>query len=111
MDLLARHEWVMVRGSNVTVNPILVLLHGGPGMLEITFWRYYNSETLEKVFTVVYWDQRGSGKSFDPAELIDKSTMAVEQFILDLDELIDFVCARLKKKEVTIFGRCWGSVL
>jgi pimeloyl-ACP methyl ester carboxylesterase len=102
-------RWVMIRGSDVAANPLLVLLHGGPGISETVFWRYFNSSALEKAFTVVYWDQRGSGKSFDPA--ISKDEMTVEQIISDLDELVDTVCRRCCKSKVTIFGHSWGSVL
>lgn len=102
-------QWVMMRGANTDNNPILILLHGGPGISETTFWRYYNSFALEREFTVVYWDQRGSGKSYDPS--IDKATMTVQQFLEDLDELVDTVCRRFDKKQVVIFGHSWGSVL
>lgn len=37
--------------------------------------------------------------------------MTVEQFVADLDELIDAVCERLGKTRVAIFGHSWGSVL
>jgi pimeloyl-ACP methyl ester carboxylesterase len=57
-------QWVMIRGESLA-NPVLILLHGGPGFSETHFFRHFSS-ALEKVFTVVYWDQRGSGKSFDP---------------------------------------------
>jgi pimeloyl-ACP methyl ester carboxylesterase len=100
-------QWVMIRGENID-NPPLILLHGGPGMSETGFFRAFNS-VLEKSFTVVYWDQRGTGKSFNRA--IPRSSMTVEQFIADLDELIDAVCRRLGKKKVVIFGHSWGSAL
>jgi hypothetical protein len=58
-------QWVLVRGENVA-NPPLILLHGGPGLNETALFRYFNAP-LEKSFTVVHWDQRGAGKSFDPA--------------------------------------------
>jgi pimeloyl-ACP methyl ester carboxylesterase len=35
--------------------------------------------------------------------------MTVEQFISDLDELVDTVCRRCGKNKVTIFGHSWGS--
>ncbi len=57
-------QWVMIRGESLT-NPLLILLHGGPGFTEMRFFRHFNAP-LEKGFTVVYWDQRGTGKSFDP---------------------------------------------
>jgi pimeloyl-ACP methyl ester carboxylesterase len=37
--------------------------------------------------------------------------MTVEQFISDLDELVDFVCERLGRRRVAILGHSWGSVL
>jgi membrane protease YdiL (CAAX protease family) len=56
-------QWVMVRGENVA-NPALIVLHGGPGMSEMAFFRHFNAP-LERHFTVIHWDQRGTGKSFD----------------------------------------------
>ena len=85
-------QWVMIRGESVT-NPPLILLHGGPGLTETRFFRLFNAP-LEKRFTVVYWDQRGAGKSFHRD--IPRSSMTVEQFILDLDELVEAVCERLE---------------
>jgi pimeloyl-ACP methyl ester carboxylesterase len=100
-------QWVMIRGENLA-NPPLIFLHGGPGFSELRFFRHCNAP-LEKSFTVVYWDQRGTGKSFDRE--IPKSSMTVEQFIADLDELVDAVCTRLEKTRVVIFGHSWGSAL
>ncbi len=100
-------QWVMIRAESVA-NPALILLHGGPGWSETGLFRYFNAP-LEKSFTVVYWDQRGADKSFDCT--IRRSSMTVEQFISDLDELVDTVCQRLGKTKVAIFGHSWGSVL
>jgi pimeloyl-ACP methyl ester carboxylesterase len=100
-------QWVMIRGENLA-NPPLILLHGGPGFSEMRFFRHFNAP-LEKNFTVVYWDQRGTGKSFD--RKIPRSSMTVEQFISDLDELVEVVRKRGGKSKVAIFGHSWGSVL
>ncbi len=100
-------QWVMIRGQNIQ-NPPLILLHGGPGFSETGFFRHFNA-ALEKDFTVVYWDQRGAGKSFHPG--IPASSMTVERFIADLDELVDEVCRRLGSSRVTLFGHSWGSEL
>jgi pimeloyl-ACP methyl ester carboxylesterase len=100
-------QWVMIRGESL-INPPLILLYGGPGLSETPFFRRFNA-TLEKTFTVVYWDQRGSGKSFD--RKIPKSSMTVEQFIADLNELVKAVCKRTGKQRVVIFGHSWGSAL
>ena len=97
----------MIRGESLA-NPPLIMLHGGPGLSETGFFRHFNAP-LEKSFTVVYWDQRGAGKSFD--RNIPRSSMTVEQFIADLDELVDAVRKRLGKTKVAIFGHSWGSAL
>jgi pimeloyl-ACP methyl ester carboxylesterase len=97
----------MIRGAS-TVNPPLIMLHGGPGLSETAFFRRFNS-ALEQSFTVVYWDQRGAGKSF--RRDIPRSSMTVEQFVADLGELVDAVCHRLGNTKVAIFGHSWGSVL
>src|SRR5205823_2501531 len=89
-------QWVMIRGESVA-NPPLILLHGGPGLSETGFFRYFNAP-LEKTFTVVYWDQRAAGKSFDRG--ISRASMTVERFISDLDELVDAVREHLGKTQV-----------
>jgi pimeloyl-ACP methyl ester carboxylesterase len=97
----------MIRGESLA-NPPLILLHGGPGFSETHFFRYFNAP-LEKIFTVVYWDQRGSGKSFH--RKTPRSSMTVEQFIADLGELVGAVRERIGSKKVAIFGHSWGSAL
>ena len=100
-------QWVMIRGERIT-NPPLILLYGGPGLGETQFFRRFNAP-LEKSFTLVYWDQRGAGKSFD--RRIPKSTMTVEQFVADLDELVEWVRARVGAPQVAMLGHSWGSAL
>jgi pimeloyl-ACP methyl ester carboxylesterase len=100
-------QWVMIRGESLA-NPPLILLHGGPGFAETFFFRSCNAP-LERAFTVVYWDQRGSSKSYDSR--IPKSSMTVEQFIADLDELVEAVRKGVGQQKVAIFGHSWGSAL
>jgi pimeloyl-ACP methyl ester carboxylesterase len=100
-------QWVMIRGENLD-NPPLILLYGGPGLSETQLFRHFNAP-LERAFTVVYWDQRGSGKSFDSRLL--RSSMTTEQFLADLGELVEAVCRRTAKESVMIFGHSWGSAL
>jgi pimeloyl-ACP methyl ester carboxylesterase len=100
-------QWVMTRGENVA-NPLLILLHGGPAFPEMRLFRFFNAP-LEKDFTVVYWVQRGTDKSFN--RKIPKSSMTVEQFISDLDELVDAMCKQFGKEKVAIYGHSWGSAL
>jgi len=100
-------QWVMIRGKNIA-NPILILLHGGPGFPEMRLFRTFNAP-LEQSFTVVYWMQRGTSKSFD--RRMPASSLTVEQFIADLDALVEMLRARFGKEKVVLYGHSWGSVL
>src|SRR5215469_5801747 len=55
-------QWIEVRGQNVN-NPILLWIHGGPGMAFIPLAGSFQ-DPLEKYFTIVQWDQRGAGKTY-----------------------------------------------
>ena len=100
-------QWVMVRGADIA-NPVLVVLHGGPGMSETGFFRRFNAP-LESCFTVVHWEQRGAGKSF--SRDLPVASMTVARFLDDLDELVDRVRQRLGQAKVVLLGHSWGSAL
>jgi pimeloyl-ACP methyl ester carboxylesterase len=100
-------QWVMIRGAD-DANPPLIHLHGGPGFSETALHRKFNAG-LEQAFTVVYWDQRGAGKSY--AKGIPQSSMTAKQFVSDLDDLVDAVRDRLGHDTVTLVGHSWGSAV
>jgi pimeloyl-ACP methyl ester carboxylesterase len=100
-------QTILIRGRSVT-NPILLFLHGGPGTDEMPSVRHFNSE-LENYFLMVIWDQRGTGKSFNP--FIPKETMNPEQFISDGHELIELVCRRFRQDRIFLAGHSWGSYI
>src|SRR4051812_32400228 len=59
-------QWIRVRGSD-RANPVLLLMQQGPGLPIINEVRQFErSLALEQAFTVVYWDQRGTGLSAQP---------------------------------------------
>jgi hypothetical protein len=49
-------QWVEIRGQNVN-NPILLFIHGGPGIAFIPLAGAWQA-SWERYFTVVQWDQR-----------------------------------------------------
>src|SRR5215472_2182033 len=55
-------QWISIRGRDRR-NPILLFLHGGPGSPTIPI-DYMFQGPWEDYFTVVQWDQRGSGKTY-----------------------------------------------
>jgi proline iminopeptidase len=59
-------QWIRIRGTS-TANPVLLLMQQGPGFPIINETRAWEQRLgLEKDFTVIYWDQRGTGLSALP---------------------------------------------
>jgi len=88
--------------------PILLWVHGGPGGAERPLFRYFNSE-LERHFTVVYWDQRGAGRSFDPKA--DRLGLTIARHLADLNAIIDHLRSTLRPAKVLLVGHSWGAAL
>jgi hypothetical protein len=76
-------QWMLVRGWNRD-NPVLLLMHGGPGFPCMPF--AHVAAELEKQFVVVHWDQRGAGKSYSPS--IPANSMNMKQFVADTLDLL-----------------------
>jgi proline iminopeptidase len=102
-----QNQSVWIRGRSVSA-PILILLHGGPGASESALFRHYDA-ALENHFVVVYWEQRGTGRSFHPD--IPRSSMTIARMLRDLDELVDTVRSRFGHDRVVLLGHSWGTIL
>ena len=102
-------QWVLMRGRSVQ-NPVLLVLHGGPGQPELGVWRFLGDlKGLENHFVVVNWDQRGAGKSYraiDPT-----SRMTVNQFVGDANQLTDYLRQRFHQRRIYVVGSSWGTTL
>lgn len=98
---------VTIRGRSAKA-PILIWLHGGPGQDETGLWRRFNA-VLEDHFLVVYWTQRGTGRSYNSS--IPASSMTIAQFVSDLDALVAYMQQRFGSQRVVLAGHSWGSSL
>lgn len=107
IELGGLKQAVRIAGDDTT-DPVLLMLHGGPGFTEMALFSEYNKD-LEKKFIVVNWDQRGAGLSYDPD--IPDSTMTIQQFVNDAHELVTWLKKKYKKEKIFVLGHSWGSVL
>jgi pimeloyl-ACP methyl ester carboxylesterase len=107
VEIGGMRQSIWFRGRSIR-NPALVLLHGGPGISEAPLFRRFNA-ALEERFLVVYWEQRGAGRSFRAD--IPPSTMTLSRLLRDLDEVVDLVHRRFGKRRVVLLGHSWGTVL
>ena len=103
-------QWISVRGRD-RGNPVLLMIHGGPASPEMpSSWFFQNS--WEDYFTVVQWDQRGSGKSYnanDPKTI--QPTISAERMIEDAGEVVQFLRKRYEKNKIFVLGHSWGSLV
>jgi pimeloyl-ACP methyl ester carboxylesterase len=100
-------QWILIRGTNAS-NPVLLYLHGGPGHSAIPFAHVATEKLVDKM-TVVYWDQRGAGLSYD--ERIPVKTMNINQFIDDTKKVTDYLKDKFHQDKIYLLGHSWGSSL
>jgi proline iminopeptidase len=104
------NQWITVRGRDLD-NPILLFIHGGPAAPEMpTSWTFQNP--WEDYFTVVQWDQRGSGKSYNANDpKLIAPTLSVEQMESDVEAMVNYLRATYHKPKIFVLGHSWGSLL
>ncbi|WP_026010968.1 alpha/beta fold hydrolase [Paenibacillus sp. OSY-SE] len=100
------HE-LMIRGQDKN-NPIVIFIHGGPGVSEIPYVTKYQ-DLLEKNFTIVHYDQRASGKSYQFGE--DYSNLSTDLLVKDLLALTDYISTRFNQKKVILVGHSFGTYI
>ena len=88
--------------------PVLLFLHGGPGMPE--YWLTRRRPTrMHEGFTVAWWEQRGAGLSYHPD--IPAATMTVEQIVADTLAVAQHLCRRFDVEKVHLMAHSWGSFI
>jgi pimeloyl-ACP methyl ester carboxylesterase len=103
-------QWITVRGRD-RANPILLVIHGGPAAPDLPN-RYLYEPSWADYFTVVQWDQRGGGKTFelnDPEAVAP--TMTRERMIKDAEDLVAYLRVTYGKQKIFVLGHSWGSLV
>lgn len=102
-------QWLLVRSKNPNA-PLILHVQAGPGMPMICeankMRRLFN---LENDFTLVYWDQRACGKSFD--KHIDPSTITFAQLTDDLIECTRYLLQKYNKDKIILIGYSIGATI
>ena len=101
-------QWIGIRGRNRRA-PILVVLHGGPGIAMGAFGRDFLASWRHE-FVVALWDQRGAGKTYGLSGRVD-SSVTIDRMVSDGVEVVDFVRKRLNQPKVVWLSLSWGSML
>ena len=100
-------QWVAIQGRNAA-NPVILYLHGGPSEAQSPFLKEFLP--WEQDFTVVNWDQRGSGKTYG-RNGASTPNMTLDQLVEDTIAVAEHVRTRLSVGKLILVGQSWGSIL
>lgn len=90
--------------------PVLLFLHGGPGSPESNF-SYLFQQWWGGRFTLVQWDQRGSGKTLNRNPKTSAYPITMQAIMDDVDEVVQYLKVKYGQEKIVLMGHSWGSVL
>lgn len=106
VTLNGSEQWITVRGRN-TANPVLLNLGmGGPGGGGFATRTLF--EPLEEHYTVVSWDEPGTGKSYGA---VPHEALSRERFVADAAALANLLRQRFAQDRIYLYGVSWSSIL
>ncbi len=114
---IATHEDMTINGvpQRITIrgkdknNPVLLIVHGGPGAPILPVIYKLTGVDLEDIFTVCYWEQRGSGLAYNDS--IPDLSITLTQIVDDGLELSNHLKKTFKKDKIYIEGLSWGTAV
>lgn len=92
--------------SKDETHPVLLMLHGG--MPEYFLSQKYPTG-LDDYFTVVWWEQRGSGISYNSNIL--PASITLEQMVTDAVEVTNYLRNRFNKNKIYLMAHSGGSFI
>lgn len=105
IDINGVKQGMFIKGKNID-NPVLLYLHGG--MPDYFLTEKYPTG-LEDYFTVVWWEQRGSGMSYGAN--IPPESLTLNQMISDTLEVTNYLRQRFHKEKIYMMAHSGGSFI
>lgn len=100
-------QWISIKCTD-DKGPVLLFLHGGPGNSMMRYAEKFTN-TLQKHFVVVQWDQRESGQTakLNPSD----KELTISLIESDAVEMVRYLQARFSKENIYLAGHSWGGFL
>ncbi len=105
VDINGTKQWINIYDQDKD-NPVLLYLHGGPGSASSPY-DYAFTRKWSDVYTVVTWDQRNCGKSYDTSKT---DTITTDIMMQDGKEITEYLLDYTGKDKITLLGHSWGSL-
>jgi pimeloyl-ACP methyl ester carboxylesterase len=101
-------QWVGIRGAR-RENPVVLVLHGGPGMSYGPLAPFFRE--WEPHFTVVQWDRRGVGRTYGRSGRSDSAAITFDRLAEDGIELAKWLRDRFGVERIVLVGHSVGSAV
>lgn len=105
VEINGTKQWISIYGEDRD-NPVLLYLHGGPGSATSAY-DYAFTRKWADVYTVVTWDQRDCGKSYDKSQR--DTELTYEIMMNDGITMTEFLLEYLDHEKITLLGHSWGT--
>lgn len=99
-------QWIVIRGNDNT-NPVMLIV-SGPGVGLSAIAPFF--EAWEEDFTLVHWDQPGSGATYgrNPEQ---QGALSVDRLVKDGLLVVDYLRDFLNVEKVAVLGISAGSII
>jgi pimeloyl-ACP methyl ester carboxylesterase len=108
-------QWITIKGESS--KPVILFIHGGPGS-PISPYSDHLYKAWEQDFTIVQWDQRGTGRTYGRSAPEELSPAYLASHPLTLTQMTDdgiavseYLLKHLGKQKIILLGTSWGSAL
>jgi len=108
-------EYVLINGISQyffhlpnTGKDVVIMLHGGPGLAN-SYIAYYQQPYFD-FCNVVYYDQRGAGKT-QLKNNTKSDSLSLDILLEDLKQTIEYVKQKYATESIFLLGHSWGTML
>lgn len=112
IDIGGIKQYLYIRGQD-TDNPVILFLHGGPGISMIPVLHKYQFK-WEDDYTIVNWDQRNTGRTYflnkKNADAV-LASLSTNRLVEDIHEITLYLAKRFNQKNIIIMGHSWGTII
>src|SRR5262245_59405093 len=101
-------QWLQIRGED-RANPVLLVVHGGPGSPYSVFTPLLRE--WEREFTVVHWDRRGSGRTLRRNGTPAAGELTFERLTADGIEVPELLCRHFGVEKIVLMAGSMGTII
>lgn len=107
IEINGSQQGMFIQSRNPS-HPVLLFLHGGTGMPEYFLSQSYPTG-LEDYMTVVWWDRRGAGLSYDSTA--PREALSIAQSVSDTVAVTNYLRTRFNKDKIYLMAHSGGTII